>query len=45
MSASGVEKERACSEVGADGFLDKPFDVEHLLATMRRMAPRRLEVV
>lgn len=45
MAASGVEKERACSEVGADGFLDKPFDVEHLLATMRRMAPRRLEVV
>lgn len=45
-SAATAEMQKACFEGGADGFLDKPFDIEQLLATMRRIAPeRRLDVV
>ena len=44
-SASGAETRKACYAVGADEFLDKPFDTEHLLSTMRRMAPRSLDLV
>jgi len=44
-SANGMETRNACYAVGADEFLDKPFDTEKLLATMRRMAPRSLELV
>ena len=44
-SASGVETRKACYAVGADEFLDKPFETEKLLSTMRRMAPRSLEFV
>jgi len=44
-SASGIETRNACYAVGADEFLDKPFETEKLLATMRRMAPRSLELV
>jgi DNA-binding NtrC family response regulator len=44
-SASGIETRNACYAVGADEFLDKPFDTEKLLATMRRMAPRSLDLV
>jgi len=44
-SASGMDTRSACYAVGADEFLDKPFDTEKLLATMRRMAPRSLELV
>lgn len=44
-SASGVETRKACFAVGADEFLDKPFETEKLLSTMRRMAPRSLEFV
>jgi DNA-binding NtrC family response regulator len=44
-SASGIETRKACFAVGADEFLDKPFDTEKLLSTMRRMAPRSLEFV
>ncbi len=43
-SASGIETRNACYAVGADEFLDKPFDTEKLLATMRRMAPRSLDI-
>ena len=42
-SASGIETRKACFAVGADEFLDKPFETEKLLSTMRRMAPRSLE--
>ncbi len=42
-AANGRETREACFKNGADGFLVKPFDTEILLATMRRMAPRRLE--
>jgi DNA-binding response OmpR family regulator len=28
---------RTCYRSGADEFLDKPFEIEQLLATMRRM--------
>ena len=45
MSASGIETRKACFAVGADEFLDKPFETEKLLSTMRRMAPRSLEFV
>jgi DNA-binding NtrC family response regulator len=38
-SANGTETHRACYAVGADEFLDEPFDTEKLLATMHRMAP------
>jgi CheY-like chemotaxis protein len=44
-SSNGMETRKACYAVGADEFLDKPFDTEKLLATMRRMAPRSLELV
>ena len=44
-SASGIETRNACYAVGADEFLDKPFETEKLLATMRRMAPRSLDLV
>ena len=44
-SASGIETRNACFAVGADEFLDKPFETEKLLTTMRRMAPRSLEFV
>jgi len=44
-SASGIETRKACYAVGADEFLDKPFETEKLLSMMRRMAPRSLELV
>jgi DNA-binding response OmpR family regulator len=44
-SASGMETRKACCAVGVDGFLDKPFDTEQLLSTMRRMAPRSFDLV
>ncbi|MGH9967581.1 MAG: response regulator [Pyrinomonadaceae bacterium] len=44
-SASGVDALKACYAGGADELLNKPFDTEQLLATMRRLAPlRRLDV-
>ena len=42
-AATGIDLRRTCYAVGADEFLDKPFDVEQLLRTMRRLAPRSLE--
>jgi DNA-binding response OmpR family regulator len=44
-SANGIETRNACYAIGADEFLDKPFDTEKLLATMRRIAPRSLDLV
>ena len=44
-SANGLDARKACYAVGADEFLDKPFDTEKLLATMRRMAPRSFDLV
>jgi DNA-binding response OmpR family regulator len=44
-STSGSETRSACYAVGADGFLDKPFDTETLLAIVRRMAPRSLDLI
>lgn len=43
-SSSGIQTRKACYAVGADEFLDKPFDTEQLLATMRRMAPSYVEI-
>ena len=43
-AASGIDLRKTCYAVGADEFLDKPFDVEQLLRTMRRLAPRSLEL-
>ena len=45
MTANGAHTRNACSAIGVDEFLDKPFDTEKLLATIRRMAPRSLELV
>ena len=44
-SANGMETRNACYAIGVDEFLDKPFDTEKLLATMRRMAPRSFDLV
>lgn len=44
ITANGRDTRKACYAVGADEFLDKPFDTEKLLATMRRMAPPLMEV-
>jgi DNA-binding NtrC family response regulator len=45
-SASDTEMQEACLKEGADGFLGKPFDVEQLLAVVRRYAPEyRLDAV
>jgi DNA-binding response OmpR family regulator len=45
-SAATDEMQKACLESGADGFLDKPFEIEQLLATVRRYAPEhRLDAV
>ena len=40
-SGANSETHKACADRGADGFLDKPFDIARLLATMRRLAPLR----
>ena len=39
--SSGVDAtmQEACLANGADEFLDKPFDIEQLLAAMRRITP------
>lgn len=45
-SASDMEMQEACLKEGADAFLGKPFDVEQLLAAVRRYAPEyRLDAV
>jgi DNA-binding NtrC family response regulator len=44
-SSSGIETRKACYAVGADEFLDKPFETEKLLTTLRRLAPRSFEFV
>ena len=43
-AVTGMEMRKTCYAVGADEFLDKPFDVEQLLSTMRRLAPRSMEL-
>ena len=43
-ASSGIQTRKVCYAVGADEFLDKPFDTEQLLATMRRMAPSYVEI-
>ncbi len=43
-SADGIEVKKACYAAGADGFLDKPFDTELLLSTLRRMAPPKVQI-
>ena len=43
-SAADADTRVACLANGADEFLDKPFEIEHLLAAVRRIAPdRRLD--
>jgi len=41
-SAADEEMRDACFANGADEFLDKPFEIENLLATVRRIAPERI---
>jgi DNA-binding response OmpR family regulator len=43
--STAAETRNACTAVGADEFLAKPFDTEQLLATMRRMMPPALDLV
>lgn len=43
-SAIGSDTRKACYAGGADEFLDKPFDTEQLLSTIRRMAPRTFDL-
>ncbi len=45
FDSTNIETRNACYAVGADEFLDKPFDTEKLLATVRRMAPRSLDII
>jgi DNA-binding NtrC family response regulator len=40
-SDPSVEMRKDCMRRGADGFFDKPLDVERLLSTVRRMALSR----
>ena len=40
-SADGDETMRACYDAGADDFLDKPFDIQALLSSVRRMTAHR----
>jgi DNA-binding NtrC family response regulator len=44
-SEGGIETRKVCYAAGADEFLDKPFETEKLLSTIRRLAPRSLEFV
>jgi CheY-like chemotaxis protein len=44
-SADGIETQKACYAAGADAFLDKPFETEALLASLRRMATQRKQDV
>ena len=42
ISSAADEKMRvACFANGADEFLDKPFEIDRLLAVVRRIAPER----
>jgi DNA-binding NtrC family response regulator len=38
-SSADVGMQEACFANGADEFLDKPFEIEQLLAAMRRISP------
>lgn len=40
-AAASGEAQRACHSSGADGVLNKPFEIEQLLATMRRITAER----
>lgn len=44
-SAGNIETQKACYAGGADEFFHKPFDIERLRATMRRLAPLRLDIL
>jgi DNA-binding response OmpR family regulator len=39
-SAATAELQQACLDNGADEFLPKPFEIDQLLATVRRYAPK-----
>ena len=45
FDSTSIETRAACNAVGADEFLDKPFDTEKLLAAVRRMAPQSLDLI
>jgi DNA-binding response OmpR family regulator len=40
-SADDLDTKKACYAAGADDYLDKPFETEALLASLRRMAGQR----
>jgi CheY-like chemotaxis protein len=40
MTASQDTRSRA-ADIGADGYLAKPFDVDHLLELVRRYVPQQ----
>jgi len=44
-AATSMATRKACFAGGADELLDKPFDTEQLLSTMRRIAPPSFDVV
>jgi DNA-binding response OmpR family regulator len=41
VSSAADDIEKTCLDSGADAVLSKPFDIEHLLAMLRRYAPER----
>ena len=45
MTANTKEAWELCYAGGADEILAKPFEIEQLLTTTRRLAPRQVEVV
>jgi|ERR1051325_2084229 DNA-binding response OmpR family regulator len=44
-AANSGEVRQACVEGGADEFVNKPFDTEALISTMRRLTPHSLDLV
>ena len=40
VMSSAISERAACLQRGADGFLDKPFETEQILAMLRRLAPQ-----
>ena len=45
-SNAATDVQKACFDAGADAFFDKPFELEHMLASICRLSPEhRLELI
>lgn len=45
LTSAGWNLEREASDVGADAFLQKPFDIDKLINLMRRALPEQQQTV